>query len=68
VQAGTTLDVWFPFVIDPSLRYSLTIAHTDPAIGPIDATISDNTAHFALPAFGLRPGAEVQGEIDGGPR
>ena len=29
VQAGTTLDVWFPFVLDPPIKYSLTIGGAD---------------------------------------
>ena len=36
VAAGTTIDVWFPFALDPSLYYGLTIAHADKPIGPID--------------------------------
>ena len=65
VQAGTTIDVWFPFVLDPSLTYSLTIAHADAPIGPIDGTLRDNVVHFELPAFVLSPGAELFGEIEG---
>jgi hypothetical protein len=67
VDAGTKLDVWFPFALDPSKTYSLTIAHATPIIGPINGTLSDNTLHFVLPAFGVAPGAELMGEIDGDP-
>jgi hypothetical protein len=67
VQAGTTIDVWFPFVLEPSLRYSLTI---DPTVGtPIAVTLpgilAKNTLHFTLPAFTLEPGADLMAEIDG---
>ena len=65
VQAGTTIDVWFPFVLDPSLRYSLTIAAPNAmSLGPVEGTLTNNTLHFVLPAFTAPPGAELMGEID----
>jgi hypothetical protein len=65
VQAGTTLDVWFPFVLDTSLHYSLTIAAPNTmSLGPVEGTLNDNTLHFVLPAFTAPPGAELMGEID----
>ena len=64
-DAGSRLDVRCPFRLDPSLRYTLTIARSDPYIGPIVGTTSDNVLHFTLPAFTVPPGTEVQGEIDG---
>lgn len=65
VQAGTTLDVWFPFVLDPPIKYSLTIGGAGfTPIGPIDGTLSDNTLHFILPAFTAPPGVDVMGEIE----
>jgi hypothetical protein len=65
VQAGTILDVWFPFVLDSSLRYSLTIAAPNAmSLGPVEGTLKDNTLHFVLPAFTAPPGAELMGEID----
>lgn len=66
VQPGTTIDVWFPFVLDPSLRYSLSIGVTRGApMAPVTGTLSANTLHFTLPALVLEPGAELMGEIDG---
>lgn len=65
VNAGSTLDVWFPFVLEPQLRYSLTIAHVNPAIGPIDATLADNVLHFALPRFTVQQDVQLMGEIEG---
>lgn len=65
VDAGTTIDVWFPFVLDSSLYYALTIAHADKPIGPIDGTLKDNVVHFVLPAFTLTPGATLMAEIEG---
>jgi len=65
VHAGTTIDVWFPFVLDPSYRYSLTIAGSGfTAIGPIDGTLFDNIVHFVLPAFTAPPGTDLMGEIE----
>jgi hypothetical protein len=65
VQAGTTIDVWFPFVLDTSLKYSLTLAgHGFTALGPIDGTLADNTLHFVLPAFTASPGVDLMGEIE----
>ena len=67
IQPGTTIDVWFPFVLNPDKRYSLTIGHADAPIGPIDGTLKNNTLHFVLPAFALTPGAHLMGEIEGDP-
>lgn len=66
VQSGTIIEVWFPFVLDSSLRYSLTIAAPHAmSLGPVDGTLKDNTLHFTLPAFTASPGAELMGEIEG---
>jgi len=64
-DAGSRLDVRCPFRLDSSLRYTLTIARSDPYVGPIVGTTSDHVLHFTLPAFTVPPGTEVQGEIDG---
>ncbi len=63
--AGSQLDVRCPFGLDPSLRYTLTIARGDPYVGPVAGTAGGNVLHFTLPAFTVPPGTEVQGEIDG---
>ena len=65
VQPGTTIDIWFPFVLNPSLRYSLTIGVTKGAsVGPVDGMLDKNTLQFVMPAFALEPGAELMLEID----
>ena len=66
-EAGSSLDVWFPFVLDDRLRYDLFIDGTAPAIGPIASRVFDNTVHFTLPAFSLPAGKTITGEIDGDP-
>jgi len=62
--AHATLDVWCPFLLDPELRYSLTIAGGTPFVGPLDGTLRDNILHFDLPAFTAPAGVELQAEID----
>ncbi|MBV9269754.1 MAG: hypothetical protein JO165_01575 [Candidatus Eremiobacteraeota bacterium] len=65
--AGTTLDVWFPHVLFPDLRYRITAGWGTKSFGPIRGTLVDNTLHFALPAFTLAPGDSMMYEIDGDP-
>jgi len=66
VRAGTAIEIQFPFVLDASLRYSLTIGGAGfRSIGPIDGTLADNRLHFVLPAFVATPGVDLMGEIDG---
>lgn len=65
--AGSSLDVWFPFVLDDRLRYDLFVDGTAPAIGPIASRVFDNSLHFTLPAFSMPAGKAITGEIDGDP-
>ena len=67
MPAGTTISIWCPFVIDRDRNYSVTIAHADAPIGPLRATVYDNTFTIALPAFAFPAGARLMGEIDGFP-
>ncbi len=62
---GATLDVWFPFVLDANVRYSLTLVGGETTIGPLVGTLHDNTLHFELPSFTATPGTSLMGEIDG---
>ena len=62
---GTTIDIWFPFVLDDRLNYDLTIGYADKPIGPIYARAFDNALHFVLPAFTVTPGRALMAEIDG---
>lgn len=64
---GTTVDVWFPHVLDSYRHYGLTAAMANSAFGPVRATLADNTLHFVLPAFTVSPGDPVMFEIDGDP-
>lgn len=64
--AGSTLEVWFPFVLDDKIRYDLTLAYAGIPIQPIYAKPFDNTLRFSLPAITISPSKPVMGEIDGG--
>jgi hypothetical protein len=66
-NSGGSVDVWFPFVLDPKKTYSLTLGYTSPTIGPINGALNDNVLHFVLPAFSAPPATELMGEIDGDP-
>lgn len=64
-QKGTTFDVWFPFVLDDKLKYSLSFGGGREPIGPVPGSVFDNVVHFDLPGFTALPGKELMGEIDG---
>lgn len=64
-QKGTTMDVWFPFALDDTLKYRLSFGGGQESIGPIIGSVFDNVVHFDLPGFTAFPGKELMGEIDG---
>jgi len=64
VASGTAIDLWFPYVLDDTLRYSLTVAHADAPLGPITGTLHDNILHFVLPAFIVTPGTTLMAEVE----
>lgn len=64
-DAGTTVDIWFPFVLDDTLRYDVSLFTGDKALGPYRGTLFDNVLHFELPAFTVVPGKGFQAEISG---
>lgn len=64
-QRGSSVDVWFPFVLDDKLKYSIVFSAASTAVGPVTGTIFDNVLHFDLPAFTATPGEPFMGEIDG---
>ena len=61
----TTLDVWFPYVLDPAVRYTLWIGFTRPRVDGVPGTLHDNVLHFDLPSVTTIAGKEALGEIDG---
>lgn len=67
-KPGTAIDVWFPFVLDDQLQYSMSFFSDDRPSGMIRATIFDNTLHFVLPEFVLAPDKPLMAEIDGDPK
>jgi len=62
---GTTIDIWFPFVLDETLNYDLTIGFAQQPIGPVYAKPFDNVLHYKLPGFTAMPGQTLMAEIDG---
>lgn len=64
-ERGTTIDIWFPFVLDDQLRYNLSFFSAGKPSPMIFGTVFDNTVHFVLPEFTLNPGQELMAEIDG---
>jgi hypothetical protein len=64
-RRGSTIDVWFPYVLPESDQYVLSVSNVVPQLHDIPATLRDNVLHFVLPGFMLRRGAVAHGEIDG---
>ena len=64
-ETGTAIDIWFPFVLDDTLRYDVSYFTNGTSYGPYHGTLYDNVLHFELPAFTVVPGAALQGEISG---
>ncbi len=64
-ERGTTIDVWFPFVLDDQLRYNLSFVSAGKPSGMIFGTVFDNALHFVLPPFSIDPGEPLMAEIDG---
>jgi hypothetical protein len=64
-EHGTAVDVWFPFNIDESLKYRMSIGGGREPIGPVVGSVFDNVVHFELPGFTALPGKELMGEVDG---
>ena len=67
VGSGSTMDVTFPSKLDPSYRYSMTLARTVPNVVDVPGTLRGNTLHFTLPAFVVPAKTRIIGEIDGDP-
>lgn len=64
-QSGTTFDIWFPFVLDDTLRYDISYFTNDTSYGPYHGTIYDNVLHFELPALTIVPDKPLKVEISG---
>lgn len=67
-KPGTLVDVWFPFVLDDQLQYSLNFTSNGLPSGSIKGAIFDNTLHFVLPEFSIAPDRPLMAEIDGDPK
>lgn len=58
--SGASIDVWFPYILNPEGRYTLSLAQVSQ---PVFATVHDNTLHFTLPAFSVEAREALDGEI-----
>lgn len=63
-RPGTSVKVWFPFVLDTRVVHGLTIGGVISPFDPIAGTLRDNTLRFDLPSFSVAPGAHITGAID----
>ena len=64
IAPASTLTIWCPFVLDTSVHYIIEFAGADGPLGPVRATLNDNTLTFELPAFTAPPNADLRGEVD----
>jgi hypothetical protein len=64
VRNGATLDIVFPYVLDTSKQYVLSLDFLRPDIEDLPGALHDNTLHFTLPAFETLPGKAAFGEVD----
>jgi hypothetical protein len=62
--AGSTFDVWFPFVLDTKKVYRLRISHIVPDFQVAPRSTKNNVLHFVLPAFEIHEGSTALGEVD----
>jgi hypothetical protein len=63
--AGTKVDIWFPFVLDDSLKYRISYYAAKKVSPAINGTIYDNVLHFELPAFTMAPGDTLMADVEG---
>jgi hypothetical protein len=62
--AGSTFDVWFPFVLDSKMPYALRVSRVTPELQVAPRTTKNNILHFVLPPFEIPEGSTALGEID----
>ncbi len=60
----STLSIWCPFVLDTGVHYIIEFSGADGRLGPIRATLNDNTLTFEIPAFTAPAKADLRGEVD----
>jgi hypothetical protein len=63
-KTGSTIDVWFPYVLTGHGHYLLSIRNVTPEIREVPGALRNNVLHFVLPAFTLLRGGAAQGQID----
>ena len=62
---GTKVDVWFPFVLDDSLKYRISYYAAKKVSPTISGSIYDNVLHFELPAFTMAPADTLMADVEG---
>ena len=62
---GSTLEVWFPFVLPTDENYMLHLSGVIPEITELSGTLKNNVLRFVLPPLALKKGVIARGEIDG---
>jgi hypothetical protein len=65
INAGSTLRVWFPFVLDTEKRYRLLLQGANPSFEAVVGSLKNNTLTFTFPAFLIPAGSTLHGEITG---
>ena len=55
--------VWFPYVLNSEIAYSLALSGVSPAFSPIRGTLHKNVLTFLLPLFGVAANETAHGTI-----
>lgn len=57
--------VWFPYVLNPRVDYSLVLSGVSPAFAPVRGTLQNNILTFELPLFSEAAAETANGSIVG---
>lgn len=65
ITSGSTIDVWFPFVLDSDLEYDIALSTANQRVAVETGRLDQqtNVVHFELPAFTAIPGAALVAEV-----
>lgn len=62
-RAGSTLTVWFPYVLKGMVTYTLTLNGVNPEMQTLPGRLKNNVLSFTLSAFSILAGVPARGEI-----